>query len=145
MPIKIHQNDELPALNLTAMIDVLFLLIIFFVLGTKFSDSERSIRLDVPTVSAKGALTPPPAKKVVNVYRDGQITLDRQSVTLEELGQRLADARREYKKQGVLVRGDGTVSFQTVANVLAACRQAGIPDLAIAVRLTRASNSNELR
>lgn len=145
MPIKIRQTEELPALNLTAMIDVLFLLIIFFVCGTKFADAERQIKLQVPTVAASGALTPPPEKKVVNVYQNGQLTLDRQSVTLEELTQRLAAARSQYQRQGVMVRGDAGVPFQRVASVLAACRQAGIPDLAIAVRVAQSGTTYDRR
>ena len=83
MPLK-TSNDELPILNLTSMIDVLFLLIIFFVVGTKFVEEERHIDLKVPQVTT-GALTAAPQKKVVNVYQDGQITLDQKPVTLDEL------------------------------------------------------------
>jgi biopolymer transport protein ExbD len=136
MPLKV-QPDELPQLNLTAMIDVLFLLIIFFVVGTKFSDAERQIGLKVPTVNARGALSAAPEKKVVNVYRDGQITLDRAPVTLEELTNRLRAARSQYQGLGVIVRGDGAGQFQQVAAVLTACKQAGIADLGIAVQLAR--------
>ena len=67
--------EEIPTLNLTSMIDVLFLLIIFFMVGTKFTEMERKIGLKVPQVSNVDALTSAPEKKVVNVYRDGQITL----------------------------------------------------------------------
>ena len=50
MPIKTTPMDDIPGLNLTAMIDVLFLLIIFFMVGTKFIESDRQIELDVPRV-----------------------------------------------------------------------------------------------
>jgi biopolymer transport protein ExbD len=134
MPIKTH-HDEQPTLNLTPMIDVVFLLIIFFMVGTKFTELERKIGLQVPVVSDAGALTPAPEKRVVNVYQDGQIALDRQQVTLEELTKRLADARSEYKDLGVLIRGDAAGTFQRVAEVLGACKQAGIAELGISVRI----------
>ena len=132
MPIKI-QLDEMPTLNLTSMIDVLMLLIIFFMVGTKFIESERKIELKVPQVSDHGALSTAPEKKVVNVYQDGQITLDRVKVTLEELTWRLAAARSQYKGLGVLVRGDKACPLQHIAGVLTACKQAGIADLGISV------------
>ena len=50
MPLKTHL-DEQPTLNLTPMIDIVFLLIIFFMVGTKFTELERKIALQVPEVS----------------------------------------------------------------------------------------------
>ncbi len=137
--------DEIPALNLTSLIDVLLVLIIFFVVGTKFIEAERQIELKLPHVSGRGALAAAPEKKVINVYRDGQITLDRQAVKLEDLAQRLAAARSQYKALGVVVRGDGNATYQAVANVLNACKQAGIADLTIAVEVADAPKSNAPR
>ena len=134
MPLKTH-FDEPPSLNLTSMMDVAFLLIIFFMLGTRFSSHERKIELKVPQVSESGALTPAPEKRVINVYRDGQITLDRDTVTLAQLTAKLAAARRQYADLGVIVRGDAEGAFQNVADVLASCRKAGVSDLGISVRL----------
>jgi biopolymer transport protein ExbD len=133
MPLKTHLDEE-PTLNLTAMLDVMFLLIIFFMLGTRFIDDERKIGLRVPEVVDRTALTAAPARKEVNVYRDGTITLDKTTVNLEQLTTRLATARRQYADLGVLVRGDARGEFQHVASVLTACKQAGIQDLGITVR-----------
>jgi biopolymer transport protein ExbD len=135
MPLKTH-IDEQPTLNLTPMIDVVFLLIIFFMVGTQYSELERSIELKVPEVTDYGALTAAPEKRVVNVYRDGRITLDRQDVNIAELTQQLARARAQYADLGVVVRGDGGGRFQRVAEVLNACKQAGISELAISVKLS---------
>ena len=139
------QFEEMPTLNLTSMIDVLFLLIIFFMVGTKFVESERQIELKLPQVKPGQALTAAPEKKVINVYHDGQITLDRKNVTLEELTERLAAARSQYRALGVLVRGDGATPFQRIANVLSACKQAGIADLAISVEMANAEKNHAHR
>jgi len=135
MPLKTSQDDY-PTLNLTPMIDIVFLLIIFFMVGTKFVEMERKIAVKVPTVSDGAALTPAPEKHVINVYNDGQISLDRQIITLDELTARLAAARSEHDDLGVIVRGDADGSFQNVASVLNAVRQAGVSQLGISVRLT---------
>ena len=86
-------------------------------------------------VSEVKALTSAPEKKVVNVYRDGSITVDRREVTLDELQAALQAAHAEYEDLGVLVRGDAEGPFQNVASVLGACRQAGIREMGISVRL----------
>ena len=134
MPLKTTVDDP-PAINMIPMIDIMFNLIIFFLVGTEFASLERNIALRVPEVVDKGALTQAPERRVVNVYRDGSVTLDESSVTLGELTDRLAAARTQYSDLGVLVRGDGQGQFQRVAEVLNACKQAGIQELAISVRL----------
>ena len=133
MPLRTHIDDE-PTLNLTAMLDVLFLLIIFFMLGTRFVDDERKIGLSVPKVADKGALAAAPSRSVVNVYLDGAITLDQQPVTLDELTAKLGALRRQYGEVAILVRGDGGDKYQRVVSVLNACKQAGIKNLGISVR-----------
>jgi biopolymer transport protein ExbD len=134
MPLK-TQVEEIPALNLTSMIDVLFLLIIFFMAGTKFTELERDIDLQVPRVANNPPLTSAPSKRVVNVCRDGRILLDRQVVSLEELTRRLSSDRAQYSSLGVIIRGDADGAFQHVADALNACHKAGIAELAISVRL----------
>ncbi len=136
MPLKTHQ-DEQPTLNLTPMIDIVFLLIIFFMVGTKFAEMERTVQLEVPKVGDLGALSSAPEKRVINVYNDGSIVVDRRSITLEQLRAELKSATAQYPELGVVVRGDGAGPFQNVASVLTACRQAGIDDMGISVRLDR--------
>lgn len=133
MPLKI-QEDEPPALNLIPMIDIMFNVIIFFLVTSTFASLERDIPLRVPEVVDKGALTDAPQRRVVNVFRDGRITLDEASVTLEELVDRLSRMREQYADLGVLVRGDAHGEFQPIARVLNACKQAGIQELGISVR-----------
>jgi biopolymer transport protein ExbD len=138
MPLKTHVDEE-PTMNLVSMIDVVLLLLIFFMVGTKFAEMERTVDLEVPEVADAGALTSAPAKRVVNVFRDGHVSLDGEDVAdLGELTGRLAAARKQYADLGVVVRGDGSGPFQHVAEVLNACKQAGISELAIAVRLADA-------
>jgi len=134
MPLKTHL-DEQPTLNLTPMIDIVFLLIIFFMVGTKFTELERKIGLRVPEVTDRGTLTAAPERKVISVYRDGRIELDQQPVSLNQLTRRLSDVRAQYADLGVLVRGDGRGPYQNVAAVLNACKQAGVNDLNLSVQI----------
>lgn len=142
MPLK-TMVDEQPSMNLTSMIDVMFLLVIFFMVGTKFSDSERNMSVRVPQVTASGPISAAPAKRVINIAADGRITLDRQAVSLAELKAKLQDARQEYARLGVVVRGDAHAAHQYVASVLAACREAGINDLGISVRVADGSTTSQ--
>ena len=129
--------------NMTPMIDVVFLLLIFFMVGTKMSDSERSIALKVPVVSDAAPLTEPPNSREILVYEDGRIELDQRTVTIESLREELAAAKREYADLGVIVRGDAKGAFQNVATVLSACREAGIDDMGISVRMAGVAPSGD--
>ena len=91
--------------------------------------------VQVPQVNDVAALSPAPSKRVVNVYQDGQISLDGRAMTLEQLTTQLTAARQEYAELGVIVRGDAQGEFQNVAAVLNAVRQAGIAEMGISVRL----------
>ena len=135
MPLKTHL-DEAPSLNLTPMIDVLFLLIIFFMVGTRFTDGERKIKLQVPTVGqAASSSVALPDKRVVHVFRDGRILLDDQPVSLEQLSTQLKTACAQKPTTSIDVRGDAEGSFQNVASVLGACKAAGARNLAVSVQV----------
>ncbi|MBL8852737.1 MAG: biopolymer transporter ExbD [Planctomycetaceae bacterium] len=143
MPLK-TTSDEQPSLNLTPMIDIVFLLIIFFMVGTRFSelnDLEKQLPISVPEVSAGTALTAPPKQKVIHVFQDGRIHFEDQDVNLSDLTSKLKDAKQAYRKQGVVIRGDASSQHQTVVSVINACRQADIIDIAVSVRIAVDSNS----
>jgi biopolymer transport protein ExbD len=135
MPLKLSQHDETPALNLTSMIDVLFLLIIFFMVATKFDEMERNIEVAVPEVAQAGEATPAARAMVVSVLADGNVELDGKRVSLPELTAQLAKARTPLTEPTVVIRGDAGCAFQHVAAALGACQQAGISDLGITVRI----------
>lgn len=134
MPLKTH-HDETPTLNLTSMIDVLFLLIIFFMVATKFDEMERNIDVSVPEVAQSGDSEPPPRPVVITVLADGRMELDGKTLTTEELTACLTAARTPLGEPSVVIRGDANCAFQHIASALAACRQAGISDLGITVRI----------
>src|SRR3954452_12071689 len=91
MPLKL-QHDEIPTLNLTSMIDVLFLLIIFFMVATKFDEMERNVQVAVPEGAQAGEDVPPKQPLGVTVLPDGHLELDGSSVSAPELASNLAGA-----------------------------------------------------
>lgn len=138
MPLKTI-NEEMPTLNMTPMIDIVFLLIIFFMAGTKFAEMEHGLELDLPHVSSVAALNGAPERKPINVYSDGKIGFDDQIIGLEELTRRLKVSVAEYRGLGVLVRGDENAPYAYVARVLTACQNAGINELSIQLQLSAKS------
>lgn len=134
MPLRTNTTQELPTVNLTPMIDVVFLLIIFFMVGTQFTGQERNIDLSLPSAGQLNALVTPPDRREVVVQADGTINLDSRVVSLEQLTERLSQMRASFPDLGVIVRADGRVEHQTVAGVYGAINRAGVADMSIAVR-----------
>ncbi len=145
MPLKLQQHDELPALNLTSLIDVLFLLIIFFMVATKFDEMDRNIQVAVPKVAQAGNDPAPHLPLIVTVTADGRFDLDGKTVTESQLTERLAAARTPLTDPTVVIHGDAKCAFQHVATALGACRQAGISELGITVRIADAGRADSKR
>jgi biopolymer transport protein ExbD len=79
---------------------------------------------------------------VVAVQSDGHMELDGTPVTLEGLTARLTAERTPLGEPAVVIRGDAQCAFQHIAAALAACRQAGISELGITVRIAGIGPAN---
>lgn len=135
MPLRSADPADEPTLNLTPMIDVVFLLIIFFMIGTQFVQRERQFDVQLPTVSDAQPLTSRPDEIVVNVATAGRVVVRDQELDLEALRQMLDTARQNYPDQAVVVRGSGPDPYQHVMDVLTVCHQAKISHLSLASQL----------
>ena len=91
--------------DMTPMIDIVFLLVIFFMVGTKFAEMERTIKLEVPRVKNIGALTAIPEKRIINVYRDGSLKdVDFQPITEDQITERIAGRALDPFAREVILR-----------------------------------------
>lgn len=132
MPLRTESLEE-PQLNLTPMIDIVFLLIIFFMVGTRFSEIEQQkFDIELPTATAVAPMTSRPDSIVVNVSRSGEFAIGDATVSLQELERRLTAARTAYAKQAVLIRGDGEGIYQPIIDVMNLCNQLKIHQISLA-------------
>ena len=134
MPLKTSTSEELPSVNLTPMIDVVFLLIIFFMVGTQFSNDERQIELQLPGAGELKAMISPPDRREIVVTANGSVLFEGQNMDVDQLTQQLSAMRARYPEVKVVVRADGKTEHQHVAAVYGAINRAGVADMTIAVR-----------
>jgi biopolymer transport protein ExbD len=121
-------DDDIDAgevINLTPMIDVVFLLLIFFLAATTFASEEVELDLRLPQAKS-GKAGSGEQQLVVNVFADGKLTVDGREVTLAALQQKLQAAVQRNAEQAVLVRGDQESRFGTGLAVLDVCRLAKV-------------------
>lgn len=133
MPLRTRKEEPL-ALNMTPMVDVVFTLIIFFMVGAKFTDEQRELGLKLPSVGQAAVSVAVPRTRTIAIRSDGGLFLDDEPVTLESLGTALTSDHSSGRGR-IMIRGDANVPFQRVAAVLSAAKGAGIQDLAVAVRI----------
>lgn len=131
MPLRTESLDE-PSLNLTPMIDIVFLLIIFFMVGTRFSEIEQKFDVELPTAAPMETLSRQPDPLILNVARSGEVAINGRTVTLAELGKELVAAREAWEDQAVLIRGDGEGTYQAIIDVMNLCHEARIRRFSLA-------------
>lgn len=130
MKLQALPEDE-PALNLTPMIDVVFTLLVFFMLATTFAERERLLDLELPYASTADARKAEPEELVINVPKEGGVWIDGRSVQDEQLAKVLTDTARRDRRTVVTIRGDRRVAYDGVVHVLDACMQAGLSDVSL--------------
>ncbi len=119
--------------NLTPLIDVVFLLLVFFLVATTFADDEVEMDLELPEATS-GEPSSSGHIIVVSVARDGKMTVDGRLVTLDGLRQKLRAAATSNREQEVLIRGDTRVQFGMVAKAFDACLAAELRRISIAAQ-----------
>ena len=122
-------------MNMTPLIDVVFLLIIFFLVSSHLARQETQLELNLPTAASGHEATAEGRPRVsVNVLADGRIMLGSAEAQPEEITERL---RFERQRSGddleVRIRSDRTVPYGNVEPVLLACADAGIWNVTFAV------------
>ena len=123
--------EEEGAMNLVSLIDVVFLLLIFFLVATTFTRDEVDMNLVLPEARS-GSPSESGSLLVINVSQEGVITVDgREVATMEALRQKLRAASSRNREQEVLIRGDTRVQFGMVAQALDACLEASLKRVAI--------------
>jgi len=121
-----RREDDEPVLNLTPMIDVVFQLLVFFMVATTFLDPERAIEIALPEASAGEPITDEIKELVINVFADGRMVVSGQDVDDAQLLQTLKAAALADPNTPVTIRGDGQARHERIVQVMDACQRAGL-------------------
>jgi biopolymer transport protein ExbD len=129
------QADELPHINMTPMVDVVLCLLVFFMAATRLYDwDENQFVVNVPQVADAAPLTAAPDDLALTIVKPGVVAVGESTYDLSGLARLLREARARYADQGVVIRGDATLNYQDLADVLSTCDAAGIRNVRLPVR-----------
>ncbi|MEJ6573195.1 MAG: biopolymer transporter ExbD [Akkermansiaceae bacterium] len=139
--MKFHTSEpDIAVFPLAPMIDVVFLLLIFFIATMQFSQSERELNVSVPVAEEGADAKQTVGEIIVNVREDGSVIVDNAEMTQDQLFAKLTRIAAVHKNQAIRIRGDGKVEYQKIVEVIDICQKAGIPNISFATQVQRKQN-----
>ncbi len=122
-------------INMTPLVDIVFLLIVFFVVSSHLAKQEIQLQLDLPGAASGRRESATQARRlIVNVLPEGQLMLAGRVVTVEELEKMVAfEGRRTKELLEVRIRSDRSVPYGQIEPVLLACARGGVWNVSFAV------------
>ena len=135
MSVQIQKGRALENIGLTPMIDIVFLLLIFFLVSTKFAEEERELDILLPDASEAKPLISKPRELFINVDAQGRYFVTGKEVEAKALAGILAAAwQHNPGRRSVIIRADKRCRWQAVVAAMNACNKAKIRDYRVTTK-----------
>lgn len=121
-----------PGIQLAPLVDVLLLLLIFFLMTWNAARNENELDVKVPKATAAKEKSAPIGDVVVNVKSDGNVVVNRRTLSAPELSDLLKNLVQLNAEQAVVIRGDEAGAYKNIVSVLNICSEAGVTNVAFA-------------
>lgn len=132
-------NSRPPKLAMAPMVDIVLLLICFYLLVAKTTQDQEDPNIELPKIVSEQAFEERPAELIVNVHTDDRVVVNGQALEMDALRTLLAGeqakAVRDDRQVLVVVRADKRQRYGLLDEVLKTCREAGMGQV-----LLRATN-----
>jgi len=124
--IRVKEPESGVAIDLTPVIDMVFNLLIFFLVATTFLQTEREMRIALPFASSAAPISAMLQEVIINVDAEGKIIVSGKTLTPEDLRGLMGNAVQANPEQKVTVRGDRSTAYANIVAVLDICKNTGI-------------------
>lgn len=126
MAVKINRGNALVALNLTALIDVVLLLLIYFMVASRLNEEERTMDIPLPSAANAMPMTAEPNEMVVNIDENGRFVVNDQEIKPADLDALIQRSVVDNPlRPAVIIRADRRVPLQTPISVMDVCIKVG--------------------
>jgi len=137
MAVKIDKGQALESLSLTPLIDIVFLLLIFFLVATRFAEEERELDVMLAHASEARPLVSKPRELFINIDQEGRYFVTGKILTLDQLDEVLETAWvNNPAGAAAVIRADQRCRWEPIVAAMNACRKAGIQDYRVSTRNT---------
>ena len=134
---KSSSNDG-EIINISSMLDVMFILIIFFLVTTTFKEEEIDHMVNLPVDAKNQSLTQSTGNLIkINIRKSGAYVLMGKQVTEEQISDWMKTEVEKKPDIKVLIRREQDAKHLYLANVMSICRHVGVPRANIAVKTER--------
>ena len=123
-------HSSLNELNITPLLDLVFVLLVIFIITTP--QLVNNLEINLPSGKKPPADHKPKPPSRINVSAAGQITLDDENVTVPQLKDKLAALKASNPEFGVVVKGADETDYQIMVNVMDTLRQLDITKMGLA-------------
>ncbi len=127
------KTEEDYSLQLTSLIDVVFLLLIFFTVSTSFVDFTRRMDILLPQ-SKKSTEVERVENFLLEVGVEKKLTLNGKDITIDDLERRLMEARRTPGRRTLIIKADKRLDYGFVVRIMGISFSAEIRDISVAVK-----------
>ena len=132
MNFRTRTASQHPGIQLAPLVDVLLLLLIFFLITWNAARNENELDVKVPKASAAKEKSAPIGDVIVNVKADGSVVVNRRALSGPDLTTMLKGLVQLNPDQAVVIRGDEAGAYRYIIGVLNICSEAGITNVAFA-------------
>lgn len=133
MRIPSHRLTSGVGINMTPMIDVVFQLIIFFLVASHLARQEAQLELPLPVADSGDLATEDRPSVVVNVLQSGDVLLGGRAVAPAQLEQQLGRLLQDETDMEIRIRADRRVAYRFVQPVMLACYRLGVKQVTYSV------------
>ncbi len=134
MNFRKNIKSHAPVVQMASLMDVVFLLLCFFVASSVYSQWETEVSIALPT--AKSATVPGrmPGEIILNLNPKGEVSVNGQQLTLAEVTERLTRIAKLYPGQPVVIRADKRAAYEKLMGLIDACRAADVWNFSLATQ-----------
>lgn len=133
MKFRRRAEPHVLGFQIAPMVDVLIVLLCFFIVTWNFARKEMELDVKVPTAEHGGDPSLDVNQTVLNVKKDGSLVMNTKPITYEELSAKMKELAKINPDYAIILRGDENVPYKYVAKVLDICRGANIWNVAFPV------------
>lgn len=128
-------KPQLPGFQITPMLDVVFLLLCFFVTTSVYSQWENEVDVQLPTADTGKPTDRLPGEIIINVKGGGEIVVNERTLSPEELASRCRMLAENFPGQPVVIRADKETRYEDFMKVLDVCRKADVYNISFATAI----------
>ena len=131
--MKALQEEDNYEIPMTSLIDIVFLLLIFFLVATNFNRRETDHTVTLPYSESGVKAAQVPNRLVINIREEGTLIVNGKVTTEDELRRQVRDFAAVHPGRAAVIRADARVAYRSVMKVFGICRGGGIQNVDLPV------------